>query len=167
MIPYINIDFALGDKVLSVTHTSMWRLVALTGIEAVDISPYIEDYASRDGAWYGGAKIGPRYITLTVECQPRKETEQARREMIAFLQPRADGTLTVTRSGITRKIGVKLAAGASFSQPNIRQDRLVVTIQLVAPDPYWQDVEETEYEFVKRYPLLNFPFSPVATSGLI
>jgi len=167
MIPYIDIMLTLGGKTLTVTHTTKWRLVAISGIEAVDIQPYIEDYASRDGGWYGGAHVPPRYITLTVECKPRKDTEEARREMIAFLNPRAEGALIITRSGVTRKIDVRMAAGASFNQPNIRQNRLAVTIQLVAPDPYWKDVQETEFQFLVREPLLNFPFSPVSTAGLV
>lgn len=167
MIPYINITLFLGEKALEITHFSTWRLVALTGIEAPDVEPYVEDYSSRDGAWYGGVHVHPRYITLTVQCQPKRRTEEERRRMIAFLNPRADGVLVVNRSGVTRKIAVHMAAGADFNQPNIRQNRLTVTIQLVAPDPYWQDVDTTEYDFIVRRPLINFPFSPVATSGII
>lgn len=159
MIPYINIALFLGEKSLEITHFSTWRLVALTGTEAADMTPYIEDYASRDGAWYGGEHVQPRYITLTVQCSPKNKTEQARREMIAFLNPHASGELVVERSGVKRKIGVRMASGASFEQPNIRDNRLTVTIQLIAPDPYWRDPEDTDYQFLLYRPMVDHPFS--------
>lgn len=159
MIPYINITLSLGGKTLEITHTSLWRLVALKGAEAADVTPYIEGYASRDGAWYGGEHVQPRYITLSVQCQHRKETEQARRDMIAFFNPHAAGELVVERSGVRRKIGVRMAAGASFEQANIRNNRLTVTAQLVAPNPYWEDQTETEYQFMLYRPMINFPLS--------
>ena len=165
MIPYINITLMLGGKLLEITHTSVWRLVSITGIEAADMTPYIEDYASRDGAWYGGEHVHPRYITLTVQCSPKSQTEQRRHEMISFLDPHASGELTVDRSGVRRKIGVRMAAGASFEQPNIRMDRLRVSIQLVAPIPWWEDPEETEFQFLLYRPMINFPFSAGYETG--
>lgn len=60
----------------------------------------------------------------------------------------------------------KVNGSITFSQPNIKRDFLHTTVNLICPDPWFYDTEETVKEFKQAVPLLTFPFNSIKNVGI-
>lgn len=166
--PYITLEITIGDETIVISKTSVYRLLqgGVSGIEAAEFEAMFTDYAAMDGGYYEGIKVKPRPISIRFAVDDKNQTERLRKKLISFFSPRAPGTLVVDRGDRRRKIGFRLANTPEFVQDNIIEDRLHVTVDMLCPDPYFEDEEATTYRFRQATGLLTFPFNSVGGVGI-
>lgn len=166
--PYITLEITIGGETLTISKTSVYRLLqgGISGIEAAEFEAMFTDYAAMDGGYYEGIKVRPRPISIHFAVDDKHQTERLRKKLISFFSPRSPGTLVVDRGDRRRKIDFVLANTPSFRQDNIIEDRLHVNVDMLCPDPYFEDEEATTYRFRQATGLLTFPFNSVAGVGI-
>lgn len=166
--PYIKLIVNIGGEQLMIAKESVYRLLAggVTGIESADLEAVMSEYAAMDGGYLDTVRVPPRHISVLFAVDERKQTEELRKKLIAFFSPRKQGTLIVERANRSRKIRFYLNEQPEFIQNNIIDDRLHVRVNMVCPDPYFEDVTPTTVQFMKPLPLLTFPFNSVVDVGI-
>lgn len=165
-MPELSFLLEIGDKKLRIAHNSVYRYLSYSGIEASEIQVDVVERAQLAGAYIQSQRVAPRTITITFSISDRKRTEELRPWLLSFLNPYLPGKLAVTRGHITRVIDCWLVGRPEFEQPNIHDDHLHVTIELLCPDPYFRDDKDTVYIYNKLVPLLTAPFNSFAGAGL-
>lgn len=166
--PYIKLIINIGGEQIIIARDSVYRLLAggITGIESADLEAVISEYAAMDGGYIDAVRVPPRHISVLFAVDERKQTEELRKKLIAFFSPRKQGTLIVERANRSRKIRFYLSEQPEFVQDNIIDDRLHVRVNMICPDPYFEDVTPTTVNFMKPLPLLTFPFNSLAGVGI-
>lgn len=164
--PQLSFTLKIGGKTLKLGRGSVYRWLSYSGIEASDIQLDTVERAQLPGAFVQSRRVGPRTITITFSVSDKKRTEELRPWLISFFNPYKPGRLKVTRSGVTRVIDFWIAGQPEFVQPNIHDDYLHVTVELLCPDPFFRDEEETVYVYNKLVPLLTFPFNTFKGAGI-
>jgi phage-related protein len=166
--PYIKLIINIGGEQIIIARDSVYRLLAggITGIESADLEAVISEYAAMDGGYIDAVRVPPRHISVLFAVDERKQTEELRKKLIAFFSPRKQGTLIVERANRSRKIRFYLSEQPEFIQDNIIEDRLHVRVNMICPDPYFEDVTPTTVNFMKPLPLLTFPFNSLAGVGI-
>lgn len=166
--PYIKLIVNIGGEQLMIAKESVYRLLAggVAGIESADLEAVMSEYAAMDGGYLDTVRVPPRHISVLFAVDERKQTEELRKKLIAFFSPRKQGTLIVERANRSRKIRFYLNEQPEFIQSNIIDDRLHVRVNMVCPDPYFEDVTPTTVQFMKPLPLLTFPFNSVVDVGI-
>jgi len=157
-----EITLTLCGKKITVGRGGDFRLLYASGLEAADYKLAVVDECAFDGGYIAGARFGPRKITL--ELEPAGDAEASRAALISALSPKNAGTLLVTRKGVTRKISF-VPASVEFEQQNLFAPPRI-KLNLVCPDPFFSDPEETTVEFHKTVPLLTFPFNSMRGAGI-
>lgn len=165
----ITLVLDMGGHMVRIAKDSPYRLAqdGVKGLEAAENMLTLKQNAQVDGGYIEKEAFQARNITITFVVDDRANTEAHRRLLLRYLNPKQQGTLTVTRSGVTRKIGCKIDGAIEFLQPNIREDRLKVTVNLICPDPWFYEEQATEYEFKNVKPLFTFPFNSLVGVGIM
>lgn len=166
--PYIKLIINIGGEQIIIARDSVYRLLAggIAGIESADLETVMSEYAAMDGGYIDAVRVPPRHISVLFAVDERKQTEELRKKLIAFFSPRKQGTLIVERANRSRKIRFYLSEQPEFIQDNIIDDRLHVRVNMICPDPYFEDVTPTTVNFMKPLPLLTFPFNSLAGVGI-
>lgn len=165
----ITLVLDMGGRLITIAKDSPYRLAegGLSGIEAADYSLSMEDNALTDGGYITRESFEPREISITFGIADKANTEAHRRLLLRYLNPKKPVELTITRTGVTRKIQGRVDGAIEFEQPNIRENYLYVTVNLLCPDPWFYDPEPMVHEFKKAAPLLAFPFNSLAGVGVM
>lgn len=166
MNPYIIFRLVLGGQELIISKASVYRLVNYDGIEAADYDLTVVGNAVTDGGYIQSARIGARNISVTFMIHDKAQTETLRSWLISYLKPKVEGTLYVSRNGVTRRIACQLATKPDFTQANIIDDRLAVSINLICPQPYFLDENDTVVRHLVFMPTLNFPLTFLPGGGV-
>ena len=159
----------VGGRLITIAKDSPYRLAegGLRGVEAADYRLSMENNALTDGGYIASEAFDAREISITFGVADKAHTEAHRRLLLRYLNPKRQVTLTVTRTGVTRKIQGRIDGEIEFEQPNIRENYLYVTVNLLCPDPWFYDPEPVTHEFKKAVPLLTFPFNSLAGVGVM
>lgn len=170
MTPYIIITMQIGARTLTISKTSLYRLISISGIESADYVADVQNYAGMDGGYISAYRVPARSIDLSfaVDRYPWQDdtVEDTRAALISFFAPRADITLTIERAGRVRCISGRLRGSVTFTQANIIEDKLTVTVPLICPDPYFRDSEITSQGARRYAPLMSFPYVSMAGVGM-
>lgn len=166
--PYIKLIIKIGSEQIIIARDSVYRLLegGVAGIESANLEAVMSEYAAMDGGYIDAVRVPPRHISVLFAVDERKQTEELRKKLIAFFSPRKQGTLIVERANRSRKIRFYLGEQPEFVQDNIINDRLHVRVNMICPDPYFEDVTPTTVNFMKQLPLLTFPFNSLAGVGI-
>lgn len=169
----IAVELMLGGQKIEIKKGGALRLNrgGLTGAESPDYDVSTEEFSAMDGGQITAEHVPSRVIGLSFTVDKLADTEELRRRLIAFFGCRKTGELRITRSGVTRRIACRCGSAPVFTQPNIRTDRLSVSVSLLCTYPYFEDETETEIEFNAVDELMMFPltFFPDAgtTTGMV
>ena len=165
----IKLVLDIGGRIITIAKDAPYRIAegGLSGLEAADYKLTMEDKALTDGGYIAKERFEAREISITFGIADKKNTEAHRRLLLRRLNPKEPVTLTVTRTGITRKIEGKIDGAPEFAQDNIRENTIYVTVDLTCPDPWFYDPEPVVYEFRRAIPLLTFPFNSLAGVGIM
>ncbi len=170
MDPYITFRFVISEQELIISKSSVYRLLDYDGIESADVDLTIIDNAILDGGYVQSERIGTRPIMVLFKIDDIEQTETLRSWLIKFFKPKTSGTLYVSRGGVTRRIEFKLATKPDYNQANIMTDKLIVTVNIICPQPYFLDEFDSNPRYLTFVPTLNFPltFLPQAkmTTGI-
>ncbi len=166
MNPYITFTIELGSRILTISKTSVFRLIKYDGIEATDISVSVASNGSVDGGYLQSVRIEPRSISISFAIDDRSRTEELRKWLIKYFTPKEQGTLTVSRGEVTRQIDFIIAEKPEFNQNNIIEDRLILNVSLLCPDPYFYDVVTDMVRFLTYTPIGTFPITSISGVGL-
>lgn len=166
MNPYITFRFVIGSEELIISKESVYRLISYDGIEAADYELNVIGNAILDGGYVQSARISTRSINVTFKIHDKKQTETLRSWLIKFLKPKTEITLYVSRGGVTRRIYGYLPIKPDFSQQNIIEDRLQISVDLLCPQPYFLDETDTSPRYLTFVPTLNFPLTFLPGKGL-
>lgn len=146
-----------GTETIEVSKKSVFRLVAWSGIESVDSVVNTLNNAHVPGAQIINKHINPRRISIEFAVDDKKQTEDIRQKIIRTLNPEKEGVLYVERNGKSGQIDFVIENAVTYHQANIRESKLKVLINLLCPDPYFRDVEDTTVTFLKFVPMYRFP----------
>lgn len=163
MIPNTAFRLVIGEDEIIISRTSVYRLMSFDGIAAADIDVTTVNNAIMDGGYVQSVRIGMRDINIQFCIADKAQIEPLRAKLISFLNPKAQGTLYVTRSNITRRIYCQLATKPEFEQPNAL---LSVSVVLKCPQPYFLDETDTSPQYLTFVPTLNFPITFLPSAGM-
>ena len=166
----LEIVLDVGGYQIRIAKDSPYRIAenGTRGLESGEYRLDLEENAVTDGGYITWEHFEPRPIELTFGISDKKNTEAYRRLLLRYLNPKRPVTLTVTRTGVTRRIEGKIDGELEFSQPNIVQDTLYVTVSIICPDPWFRAAEGAEVlRFEKAVPLFTFPFNSLSGVGVM
>lgn len=163
----------LGDSAITIGGSdSPFRLLAsgFSGGEAPETLLQTMEHAHLDGASVVSRHVAGRELSVTFEIADRKNREQHRAALLSFFDPRADGTLTVTRISDGQPAAARTAACMLSGMPVFTQEHLHacirVRVPLFCPDPYFYSETVTQTNSALTVPLLSFPMTVTAQTGL-
>lgn len=167
--PEIILNLVIGQRAVRIAKDSPYRLLAggLSGIESAGYRITLGENALTDGGYITREAFEPREISISFCVDDKENTEAHRQMLLRYLNPKQKVTLHITRSGVTRKIEGQIDGEIIFEQPNIMQDRLKVSLNLLCPDPWFYDEQPFALEFKKVAPLLTFPFNSLEGVGIM
>lgn len=162
----------LGDGVITIGGpSSPYRLLAsgLSGMEAPETVVQTAEHAHLDGASVISRHVTGREMTVSFEIADHQNREAHRAALLAFFDPVADGTLTVTRStdgnSTTRTAACILSGMPTFTQEHLHA-HIRVRVPLYCPDPYFYSETITVTNGGRIVPLFAFPATVTETVGL-
>lgn len=120
---------------------------------------------NQDGATITNSKLDVRYLVIEGEFQ-YKNNQEGRNKLIRTFNPKLTGTLHYINRGTARMIKCEPEMSPIISSTNL--STIPYMINLVAENPYWQDVNITSKEIVTWIGGLKFPVqlpSEFATEG--
>ncbi|MHB1151366.1 MAG: phage distal tail protein [Eubacteriales bacterium] len=166
MIPYITFTLDLGGRILTISKKSVFRLIKYDGIEATVVSVSVASNGSVDGGYLQSVRVEPRLISLTFAVDDRNRTEELRKWLIKYFTPKEQGTITVSRGNVTRIIHFIIAEKLEYKQNNIIEDKLIISVSLLCPDPYFYDITAGEVRFLTYTPIGTFPITSMFGVGV-
>lgn len=166
MLPNITIKLTLGERSIVIRKGGQLRLNSITGIESPDYDVQTAEYSAMPGGYLSSSHVPVRPISFTFTVDNKAQTENMRQTLIAFFDMEPEGELEITRTGITRRIQCRCGSAPVFSQPNIRQDKLKVTVSLICMSPFFQSTIPVEIRFGEATPLFMFPLTIFPSAGL-
>lgn len=163
-IPYLIFKLVLptatgGTETVEISKKSVYRLVAWNGIESVDTVVNTLNNANVPGAYVVGKHTNPRRISIEFAIDDKKLTEELRRKLIRILNPEKEGILYVERNNKSGRINFVIENAVTYRQANIRENKLKILINLICPDPYFRDAEDTTVTFLKFVPMYRYPLA--------
>lgn len=163
-----KIRFTSGTHTLELAPDAPCRLVAggLIGFDCTGLDVKIRSYAARDGGYPERRRFAERELGLIFEIDAGEdETEDLRRRIVTMMNPARTCELDVEIYGVRRTIRVIPCGEASFLRDTM-YDRPEVSLELIAPDVFFQAAEPVEIVFRDPVPLLTGPFSFFAGAGM-
>ena len=130
-------------------------LLSVAGLSAAEYSLDARDSALLDGSAVAGAKITARKISIRADIDDYSAAPQERERLLHFFSPRHEYTLRVRRGTIRRRIGARVQAFSS--DPSNLWNYYGAEIDLLCPDPFFEDESDTTLQFRLFEPLINFP----------
>lgn len=163
-IPYLIFKLVLptatgGTETVEISKKSVYRLVAWNGIESVDTVVNTLNNANVPGAYVVGKHTNPRRISIEFAIDDKKLTEELRQKLIRTLNPEKEGILYVERNNKSGRINFVIENAVTYRQANIRENKLKILINLICPDPYFRDAEDTTVTFLKFVPMYRYPLA--------
>lgn len=162
----LTFRLVLDGLSLLINNDGDYRLLSYDGIEATDYDVLLADNANLDGGYVQAERIKARPISIEFMITDMARAEMLRASLIKFLKPKVVGTLYVTRTGVTRRISFKLATRPEFTQKYLNVDPIRISINLICPDPYFFDEDDTKVNFFTSRPRINFPMTFFPGGGL-
>ena len=147
-------NLTLG-KVIKLTDKTMLKLLTVTGLGSAEYELDMRDNALLDGSTVAGAKVEAREIVMQAELYDYKLSPQNRETLLHMFSPRHEYMLCVRRESVRRRIRAR-ARLFNIDPENI-YDFYTANIELVCPDPFFEDESDTTLQFRLFEPLINFP----------
>lgn len=166
MLPSITIKITLGERTIVIRKNGQFRLNGISGAESPQYDVQAEEYSAQPGGYLTAEHVQTRLIDITFTVDERGQTERLRESLIGFFGMDKEGELEITRTGVTRKIQCRCGSTPVFEQPNIRMDRLKVSVTLLCLSPFFQSTVPVEIRFGESTPLLMFPLTIFPRAGM-
>lgn len=161
-----EIKLQVGTNVIQTGPEYDWYCLSVQGDEYMEADVSIENYAAGDGGYIKNIRYQARYIDIVIRSrlETSEQIDATELQLKSYLDSKAESILTIYKNGVER-IGYGLVADVKKSSKAKWNDKPMVTITFVMPDP-WFVGEERENTFVSVAPLISFPLSFIADVGL-
>ena len=150
-----------GEKI-EFSCQSKYHLNSVTGLSDVRNAIYSISSMGQDGDTYLGNRIESREIELTGSINTRNKDymHELRRNLNRVLNPQYSAKLIYQFGDFIRQIDCKVDSAPIYSRKAVFQD---FTVQLLCPNPFWREENETREEIASWTSGFEFP---TETGGL-
>ncbi len=165
ILKYINNN----NKSIELGNAAPFLVTTIDGLGSPQNEIYTQKSPYQDGVTATHSSLGPRNIVIEGKIiDSNRENRQAYRyKLLSIFNPKLDGKLIIDLGSAQRQIDCKVEQAPYFSS-NSEQNYQNFSISLLAPNPYWQDINTTEEEIVTWISGISFPLqlpTQFATAG--
>lgn len=152
------LEFEQGDRQL--VTGGIYRVVTIEGLSSSEYDIQLSQNPQMDGGRVISRAVLPRYLVMEIDCQ-----QEQRDQFVRFFNPRHTGKLTILWNGVRRWINYevqnnKVKPGTVWEKPSF-------TLQLVCPDPFFNDMNDYGRNIAEIQPLIAFPFVWLTGRGYV
>jgi len=153
-ITYTN---EIGESV-EMTYSFPYFFISLEGADGLENNIYQTSGIGQDGVSVTGSNLQPRPLTLNGGIKGYSKTEVARHRnvLLKIFTPKSKGTLTYEYGEVKKKIDCHVEVAPRFQKVNEEYRMQEFKIDLLCPDPYWQDLEQDSIDLVTWIENLEF-----------
>ena len=135
------------------SNDGCYMITEWEGLSGADLNIQTQQVPFEDGAVYLDALIGEREISVTLAIKDNNNLQtryEKRRELISVLNPKlGEGVLVYTNDYISKQIHC-IPQLPIFENHNSNDSGTPkATLVFSCPSPYWEDLEDTEIDFVQ------------------
>ena len=153
-IKYINSN----NKSIEFGNAAPFLVTTVDGLGSPQNEIYTQKSPYQDGVTATHSSLGPRNIVLEGKIidSNRANRQKYRNTLLSVFNPKLKGKLIVDLGNAKRQIDCKVEQAPYFSSKAERnyQD---FSINLIAPNPFWQEIKDIETDLVTWIPNLEFP----------
>lgn len=140
-----------------------YRVISMPGVDGASAAVQMQKSAFLDGGIYINSLLEVRSIPIefALHANNRDELNLHRMKLIRVFNSKiGEGTLRYNFGGVIKEIKAIVESGPSFVEGKQNEtDRFQKgLINLLCPNPYWQDIETSKTEFAIWEPAFEFPF---------
>lgn len=117
--------------------TELYKILNIEGIESSEYETNIEIYNNYDGGYIHNQRIKPRSISVAADFLG-ENTEEERRKLISFFNPKHNGKLLVNYCGVER--GIHYIVESFRDKRDNLYDVLSFQFDLICPNPFFHTV---------------------------
>ena len=122
-----------NNQTIKLTQSSVYQLVAITGIDPPVANIATSELATDDGSQFNLARIPQRNIVLTI--QPVGDIETARTALYAYFTPKSTVRLRIKTS--TRDVYIDGYVESFLADVNANPQ--LIQVSIICPKPYFND----------------------------
>lgn len=154
ILKYINNN----NKSIELGNAAPFLVTTIDGLGSPQNEIYTQKSPYQDGVTATHSSLGPRNIVIEGKIiDSNRENRQAyRHKLLSIFNPKLDGKLIIDLGSAQRQIDCKVEQAPYFSS-NSEQNYQNFSISLLAPNPYWQDINTTQKEIVTWIGGISFP----------
>ena len=135
-------------------------ITKIEGLESSDLEISTTDNALVDGSTVDGKRIKSRPIHLEATLRDDKNNDTNRQRIIKFFNPKYTGKLTVNYNGTIRNIEYELEGWTFVAASNV-YNKLSISVDLMCPDPYMQNIDNFGQNMADISKQIAFPWRVV------
>lgn len=162
---YVAARFVRSDGAELLADGSDWLLTRIDGAAAPAYEIFTQDSGAGDGAAVTGKRVKARDLQLDAAALSVAGNPVLRRRVLGFFSPKQTYRIYLTYMGRTRWLAAELTA---FQAPNDKVNLpQTFSAYFVAPDPYWQSVDDFGQDIAAITPRWGWPYMDHPTFGVL
>ena len=158
ILKYVNSD----NKSIKLGNSSPFLITTVDGLGSPQNEIYTQKSPYQDGVTATHSSLGSRNIVIEGKIidNNRENRQSYRYKLLSAFNPKLDGKLIIDLGNVKRQIDCIVEQAPYFSSKAERnyQD---FSINLIAPNPYWQDIATTKEEVAIWRGSFEFPLELV------
>lgn len=157
--------FVRSDGAQLLADGTDWLLTRIDGAAAPTYELFSEDNGEGDGSTVTGKRVKARDLELEATALSVRSNPALRHRALEFFNPKQTYRVYLTYMGRTRWLAAELSA---FQAPNDRVNLpQTFSAYFVAPDAYWQSVDDFGQDIAAITPRWGFPYMDHPTLGVL
>jgi len=158
ILKYINNN----NKSIELGNAAPFLVTTIDGLGSPQNEIYTHKSPYQDGVTATHSSLGPRNIVIEGKIiDSNRENRQAYRyKLLSIFNPKLDGKLIIDLGSAQRQIDCKVEQAPYFSS-NSEQNYQNFSISLLAPNPYWHDINTIKEEVAIWRGAFEFPLEIV------
>jgi len=154
ILKYINNN----NKSIELGNAAPFLVTTIDGLGSPQNEIYTQKSPYQDGVAATHSSLGPRNIVIEGKIiDSNRENRQAYRyKLLSIFNPKLDGKLIIDLGSAQRQIDCIVEQAPYFSS-KVERNYQDFSINLIAPNPYWQDINTTKEEIAIWRGLFEFP----------
>ena len=152
-----------GERV-EIAYSFPFFLQQIIGVDGTDAEITSSKGVGQDGTTIENVNLGPRPLQIigSIKGTSKEELAKYRAKLLKVFNPKIEGTLQYEYGDIKRKIRVQVDSAPVFSKAFQTFEYLNFIVDLIAPNPYWQDLSQTKSEIAIWQGAFEFPLELLA-----
>lgn len=151
-----------GQRV-EIAYSFPYFYVDLEGKDGLDATIHKTKSPFQDGYSVEGESLEDRPLRLlgSIKGSSKDEIVRYRTKLLQVFNPKIKGTLQYEYGDVKKRIRVQVEKAPSFNKKNRSFKYHDFLVDLIAPNPYWQDLVETKAEITLWRGSFEFPLELV------